>query len=156
MILERDMKRKPIDKDPCCVTIVGEPASKANSRRLVTVKGRAMFIKSKKALNYKRAFELQCPVREPLYEKGQDLAVAMKIYYKTRRPDLDESLILDLLEGFVYENDRQVKLKYISWGLDKVNPRTEIVISTIDNKELVISTLLEIVEKETGEDAGIE
>ena len=57
-----------------------------------------MFIKSKKALNYKKAFELQCPVREPLYEKGQDLVVAMKIYYKTRRPDLDESLILDLLE----------------------------------------------------------
>lgn len=144
------MKRKSIDKDPCCVTILGEPASKANSRRLVMVKGRAMFIKSKKALNYKRGFELQCPVRKPLYEKGQDLAVAMKIYYKTRRPDLDESLILDLLEGFVYQNDRQVKLKHIVWGLDKENPRTEIVISTIDNKDLVISTLLERIGGEDG------
>jgi len=74
----------------------------------------------------------------------------MKIYYKTRRPDLDESLILDLLEGFVYQNDRQVKLKHIVWGLDKENPRTEIVISTIDNKDLVISTLLERIGGEDG------
>ena len=69
--------------------------------------------------------------------------VAMKIFYKTRRPDLDESLILDLLEGLVYENDRQVKMKYIEWGLDKERPRTHIVISTIDNKEKVIETLLD-------------
>ena len=67
----------------------------------------------------------------------------MKIFYKTRRPDLDESLILDLLEGLVYENDRQVKMKYIEWGLDKERPRTHIVISTIDNKEKVIETLLD-------------
>ena len=137
------MKRKSINKDPCLVTIAGEPASKANSRRLVSVRGRPMFIKSKKALAYKKAFELQCPQRKNLYTKDQDLIVAMKIFYKTRRPDLDESLILDLLQGFVYENDRQVKMKYIEWGLDKERPRTHIVISTIDNKEKVIETLLD-------------
>ena len=137
------MKRKSINKDPGLVTIAGEPASKANSRRLVSVRGRPMFIKSKKALAYKKAFELQCPQRKNLYTKDQDLIVAMKIFYKTRRPDLDESLILDLLQGFVYENDRQVKMKYIEWGLDKKNPRTHIVISTIDNKEKVLSTLLD-------------
>ena len=151
MITPRDMKRNSIDNDPCYITIQGEPASKANSRRLVTVRGRAMFIKSKKALAYKKAFELQCPVRQDLYKKGQDLVVAMKIFYKTRRPDLDESLILDLLEGFVYENDRQVKLKYIEWGLDKENPRTHIVISSIDNKDTVIKTLLGNLELEKEE-----
>ena len=40
-----------------------------------------------------------------------------------------ESLILDLLQGFAYENDRQVKEKHIYWGLDKENPRTQIKIS---------------------------
>tara|TARA_R110000787_G_scaffold117478_3_gene228134 strand:+ start:265 stop:684 length:420 start_codon:yes stop_codon:yes gene_type:complete len=139
------MKRKSINKDPCILTIHGEPASKANSRRLVSVRGRPMIIKSQKALLYKKGFELQCPVRKNLYTKGQDLIVAMKIFYKSRRPDLDESLILDLLQGFVYENDRQVKMKYIEWGLDKENPRTYIVISTIDNKEKVLSTLLDII-----------
>ena len=137
------MKRKSIDKDPCVVTILGEPASKANSRRLVSVRGRPMFIKSKKALAYKKAFELQCPSRKNLYTKGQDLIVAMKIFYKTRRPDLDESLILDLLQDLVYENDRQIKIKYIEHGLDKEHPRTTIIISTIDNKGKVLETLLD-------------
>ena len=72
----------------------------------------------------------------------------MKIFYKTRRPDLDESLILDLLQGRVYENDRSVKSKFIEWGLDKENPRTLIVISSIDNKDLVRKTLVEILEDE--------
>tara|TARA_R110000744_G_scaffold125117_1_gene230763 strand:- start:498 stop:923 length:426 start_codon:yes stop_codon:yes gene_type:complete len=138
------MKSKSIDKDPCVLTIQGEPASKANSRRLVSVRGKPMIIKSQKALLYKKGFELQCPVRKNLYTKDQDLMVAMKIFYKSRRPDLDESLILDLLQGFVYENDRQVKLKYIEHGLDKENPRTSIVISTIDNKDNILKTFIDI------------
>ena len=71
-----------------------------------------------------------------------DLVIAMKIYYKTRRPDLDESLILDLLQGKVLKNDRSIKTKYVEHGLDKNDPRTVLVISTLDNKDLVISTLL--------------
>ena len=39
-----------------CV-VKGEPASKSNSRRLVTIGGRPRFIKSKKALDYVKAFE---------------------------------------------------------------------------------------------------
>ena len=50
----------------------------------------------------------------------------MTIYYASRRPDLDESLVLDLLQGVTYLNDRQVKEKHIYWGLDKENPRCEI------------------------------
>jgi Holliday junction resolvase RusA-like endonuclease len=147
------MKRNSIDRDPCSITILGEPASKANSRRLVTVRGRAMFIKSKKALDYGKSFKLQCPTRKDLYTKKQDLIVAMKIFYKTRRPDLDESLILDLMEGMVYENDRQVKLKHIEWGLDKHNPRTLIVVSTIDNKDTVLKTLVENLELDREENS---
>ncbi len=37
--------------------INGEPASKANSRRLVTIKGRPAFIESKKALAYVKLFD---------------------------------------------------------------------------------------------------
>ncbi len=55
-----------------------------------------------------------------------DLAVSIKIYYASRRPDLDESVILDCMQGFVYENDRQVKEKHVFHGLDKDNPRAEI------------------------------
>jgi len=148
MILERLKKRKSIDNDPCIITIYGEPASKANSRRLVSMGGRPRFIKSKKALLYGKNFDKQCPVRKEPFGKKEDLAVAMKIFYKTRRPDLDESLILDLLQGRVYENDRSVKSKFIEHGLDKEHPRSVIVISGLDNKDLVRTTLLEVLSRE--------
>lgn len=112
------------------ITILGEPASKANSRKLVQFHGMSRLIKSAKALNYSEAFKRQC---ELLLDKNAelmegDVKVSMKIYYATRRPDLDESLILDLLQGYVYVNDRQVKEKHIVWGLDKENPRAEITV----------------------------
>jgi len=61
-----------------------------------------------------------------------DVRVTMHIYYASRRPDLDESLILDLLQGVAYMNDRQVKEKHIYWGLDKERPRSEITVEKID------------------------
>ena len=148
MIINRIEKRKSIDNDPCTVSILGEPASKANSRRLVFIGGKPRFIKSKKALLYSRDFDLQCPVRKNLFE--EDLSIAIKIYYKTRRPDLDESLILDLLEGKVYKNDRSIKSKYVEHGLDKEHPHSVIVISSLGNKDLVRKTLLTLVEEEGG------
>ena len=110
-------------------TIYGEPASKANSRRLVTFGGRARFIKSQKALTYIEGFNKQCPRLEELIDG--DVKVTMTIFYKTRRPDLDESVILDCLEGYAYKNDRQVKEKHIYHGLDKEFPRAEIVVEPI-------------------------
>jgi len=108
------------------ITIHGEPCSKANSRRLVKSKtGRPLFIKSQKALDYVKSFINQCQKVDPLYEK--DVAVKITIYYASRRPDLDESLILDCMQGLIYKNDRQVKEKHIIWGgVDKENPRAVI------------------------------
>lgn len=115
-------------------TILGEPASKANSRKMVYVRGKPMFIKSAKALGYADAFKLQAP-RCQLLEG--DVAVHMKIWYASRRPDLDESLILDLLQGVAYTNDRQVREKHIYWGLDRENPRTEILVEGIGETQRI-------------------
>ena len=110
--------------------VLGEPASKANSRRLVAMGGKPRFIKSKKALSYVQAFAYQCPqLDHPLTE---DLLVAMEIHYASRRPDLDESVILDAMEGKVYKNDRQVREKHVYWALDKYDPRVEIRIAAMD------------------------
>lgn len=111
--------------------VLGEPASKANSRKMVYVRGKPMFIKSKKALDYAAAFKQQ--VRGVKMFTG-DVKIFIRIWYASRRPDLDESLILDLLQGVAYENDRQVKEKHIYWGLDKENPRCEIRVEAIDKK----------------------
>ena len=96
------------------MVIYGEPCSKANSRRLVKSKsGRPLFIKSQKALAYVKSFGEQCKTLDPLME--DDVAVLIKIYYGSRRPDLDESLILDCMQGLIYKNIGRSK-KSTSFG----------------------------------------
>lgn len=109
--------------------ILGEPASKANSRKLVTIKGRPAFIKSEKARKYVKSFKEQCPKLDPLLDGN--VSVWITIHYATRRPDLDESVILDAMQDLIYANDRQVKEKHIFWGLDVLNPRSEILVEVI-------------------------
>jgi Holliday junction resolvase RusA-like endonuclease len=108
--------------------IFGEPASKSNSRKIVRYGGVSRLIKSDKALSYSAAFKQQAVAGDLL--EG-DLCVTMHIWYASRRPDLDESLILDLLQDVAYKNDRQVKEKHIYHHLDKENPRCEIVVAKI-------------------------
>lgn len=116
--------------------IHGEPASKSNSRKLVTIKGRPAFIKSDKARKYVKQFEEQCPqMGDSMFL--DDVEVEMTVFYASRRPDLDESVILDCMQGFIYKNDRQVKRKIITWGLDKENPRSEITVRLMEQSEAV-------------------
>ena len=110
-------------------TIHGEPASKSNSRKIVLFGKRPALIKSEKARKYVKQFEAQCEVLDDLFEG--DVAVDITIYYASRRPDLDESVILDCMEKFVYKNDRQVKEKHIRHGLDKENPRAVIKVYSL-------------------------
>ena len=70
---------------------------------------------------------MQCPRLDPLLEG--DLKIDMTIYYATRRPDLDESVVLDAMQDLIYRNDRQIKEKHICWGLDRDTPRVEIEIN---------------------------
>jgi len=110
--------------------ILGEPASKANSRRSVLIRGKSRFIKSKKALEYEKEFIAQCPIINPLIEA--DVFINITIYYRTRRPDLDPSLIYDLLQGRAYINDRQVKGFLCLHALDSENPRALIKVSLME------------------------
>ena len=120
-------------KQAISIIIFGEPASKANSRRVVRFGGMSRLIKSEKALSYSGAFLQQCPTL-PTLMTG-DLKITLHIWYASRRPDLDESLILDLMQGRIYENDRQVKERHCYWHLDKEKPRAEILIESIEDVE---------------------
>jgi Holliday junction resolvase RusA-like endonuclease len=113
-------------------TIYGEPASKSNQRRLVYTGGSPRFIKSKKALSYVQSFVMQArPMGLEMFPAQVDVAVTIHIFYASRRPDLDESVVLDAMQNIVYENDRQVKAKHIFWGLDKAEPRCEIKVEAM-------------------------
>ena len=114
--------------------IEGEPASKGNSRKIVNFGKRMALIKSQKARDYEKLFAEQCPILENLIET--DVKVELIIYYASRRPDLDESVILDCMQGKIYVNDRQVKQKHIYWGLDRERPRTHVRVSPLETCNL--------------------
>ena len=114
--------------------IYGEPASKANSRKIVMFGKRPAVIKSQKARDYVKNFEKQCPKLDTLVT--DDLVVEITIFYGSRRPDLDESVILDCMQGFFYKNDRQVKKKIINWALDRDNPRSKIKVCLLEEDKV--------------------
>ena len=111
-------------------TILGEPASKSNQRQLVKMGGKPRLIKSKKALGYAQQFSLQAPrIAQPILD---DVLMWCRIHYASRRPDLDESLIMDALQAaLIIGNDRQIKAKVVLWALDRDNPRAEIKLACL-------------------------
>ena len=110
--------------------ISGEPASKSNQRRIVLIHGKVRVIKSAKALAYAKSFAVQVtPPREPI--EG-DVELGAIVWYRTRRPDLDVSLLMDLLQAsHVIKNDRQIKVMKAYHQIDKKNPRSLLRVSKL-------------------------
>lgn len=147
---------------PIRFTILGEPASKANSREIVTmrirdkatgqVKSTPRVRKSDKALDYETDALKQIPPRFRLQLIGP-VRVTLRIFYASERPDLDESVVLDVLQDRyksvtvgsekvrqlvqrgVYVNDRQVREKHIFHGIDRANPRTEVFVEPMQAQQ---------------------
>lgn len=139
-------------------TILGEPASKANSRihrPSPNVPGGVMVIKGKKALAFEESGIRQIPPRCRVRLEG-DVKVTMRIWYASRRPDLAEDLLLDmlqdrtkldktlgkrvLLQAGVYRNDKQVAWKDIRrMGIDPKNPRVEIEVEPLQAQQTAIA-----------------
>lgn len=127
------------------ITILGEPASKANSRKIVTFGNRPASIKSEKARSFEKSAMLQIPDSAKRMLSGK-LRATIRIFYASERPDLDESVVLDVLQAKfkgagkervcvrkgVYLNDRQVREKHVFHAIDRNNPRAEITIESIE------------------------
>ena len=148
---------------PIRFTIHGQPASKANSREIVirkqrkpdgTMGQRPAVIKSESALLYEREALRQIPPKARLRLEGP-VRVTLRIFYATELPDLDESIVLDVLQdrwqrvevpgktekervlvqNGVYRNDRQVREKHVYHGIDKLMPRTEVEIEPLQMQQ---------------------
>jgi Holliday junction resolvase RusA-like endonuclease len=165
---------------PIEFVIFGEPASKANSRELAMLGARNMDVvvgrnddgspklekmkvggrihsrKSDKALQYEENALRQIPPKARL-QLTMPVAVTLRIFYGSERPDLDESIVLDvmqnryktvehptrgkervLIQAGVYVNDRQVREKHVFHGTDKLRPRTEVRIESISPQEQLL------------------
>lgn len=128
---------KAIVSLPCKPTgwfmvVRGTPESKANSRRLGRDRaGVSRLFKSAKARRYELDFAKQVPVQPPDKLLVGPVTVHIDIYYPDWRRDCDESLVLDLLQGRAYKNDRQVVEKVVRRFVDKVNPRATIKVQEV-------------------------
>ena len=129
-------------------TILGQPASKANSRQIVRFGDRIASIKSKEARAFEDGAIRQIPPRSRLMLTGP-IAVTLRLYYGSERPDLDESVVLDvmqaryrtiggqrqLIQRGVYLNDRQVREKHVFRHVDRANPRVEVHVRAIEPQQ---------------------
>lgn len=138
------------------LTILGQPQSKANRRRLVKFGKRIASIKSVEALAYERGALLQIPSSARVRLVGP-VRMWLRIFYTSERSDLDESIILDVLQdqfdgkddarrlvqGGIYRNDRQVRERHVWHAIDRINPRAEIVIEPMLAQQSTLSLILE-------------
>lgn len=136
-------------------TILGQACSKANSRRIVTIGERPSVIKSKEAIAFERDALRQIPPKAKQRLEGP-VRVTLRMFYASDRPDLDESIVLDvlqdrygkrdgpelgekgtrvLLQAGVYRNDRQVREKHVYHAIDKRNPRVEIEVEPMQAQQ---------------------
>ncbi|MFM0224153.1 RusA family crossover junction endodeoxyribonuclease [Paraburkholderia dipogonis] len=145
--------------------ILGEPASKANSREIGVIRQRGddgklrtrpISRKSDKALAYERSALKQIPPKARVQMTGP-VRVVLKIYYASERPDLDESVVLDVLQNRyrtvevgnkkirklvqhgVYINDRQVRQKFVFHGIDRANPRAEVAVESLQAQQIALA-----------------
>lgn len=157
--------RKPVQSPAIALTILGQPYGKANRRKVARhryrddtggIQTRPRLIKSKEALDYEFAALSQIPP-ECRQRLAGPVSVRIRIFYSSNRPDLDESVILDVLQDRyarhktksgkgrelvqkgVYRNDRQVWDKHIIKGFDRANPRAEIVVEPMTAQQIALA-----------------
>lgn len=111
--------------------IDGDLMSKSNSRIMTTRGGRTRLIKKPKAIEYEESalWQLKGQLRGHV-TFTRPVRLDVRVWYSSMRPDLDVSLLQDVLEkAGVYKNDRLVEEIHAHRFLDRENPRLEVTIS---------------------------
>lgn len=112
------------------------------------LKARPTVRKSDKAIAYERTAIMQIPHTAKAMFAGP-VRVTLRIFYASQRPDLDESVVLDVLQARyasvkdggallrrgVYVNDRQVREKHVYHAIDRANPRAEVVVEPMQPQQ---------------------
>lgn len=112
--------------------IHGQPPSKSNSYKIIKIKGFSKLGKTKALEQYEQSFFMQCSLRCAKINKRFKLDV--DVYFKSDRPDLDNSLkvILDCLQTCkAITNDRLCAEIHARKLIDAENPRIEFEITEL-------------------------
>lgn len=110
------------------ITIRGNVPSKSNSYRIVTFNGHSSLAKTIALQTYENAFYLQSGTYRNLKIKGL-FEFYCKVYYSSLRPDLDNSLKvqLDCLQYCkAIANDNKCIKVVAEKFIDKKDPRVEV------------------------------
>lgn len=159
------MSTAPKRPDRVAFTLLGNLASKANSRRVVVLpnkaqpgKYRGAVIKSESALEFEENALKQIPPAARL-RIASKVCVHVRVHYRSEQSDLDESLLLDVLQDRwklirdaggtiigrvliqrgVYTNDRLVRERHAYHAIDKDNPRVEVIVEPLKGTVFVFA-----------------
>lgn len=115
-------------------TIMMQVPSKSNSYRIITLGGHASLAKTNALKTFESAFYMQCGKYRNL-NIDKHFEFYCKVFYPSMRSDIDNSLKILLDSGQkakVIKNDNLCVKVVAEKFIDKVNPRVEFKIVTID------------------------
>lgn len=114
--------------------IYGNPPSKSNSYRIITIKGHGSLAKTDALRKYEKDFYLQCGAYRNKNIKGF-FELYVDVYFSSNRPDLDNAMkvTLDCLQSCkAIVNDRNCVKIVANKCLDPIRPRLELTIKEVD------------------------
>lgn len=107
--------------------IYGNPPSKSNSYRIITIKGHGSLCKTKALAQYEKDFYIQCNHYRNKNIEGY-FEFYIDVFYPNQRSDLDGvmKVVLDCLQkvNAIKNDNRAIKIVAQKF-LDKLNPRIE-------------------------------
>jgi len=107
--------------------IYGNPPSKSNCYRIITLGGHGSLAKTKAMNQYEKDFYIQCNHYRNKNIEGY-FEIYIDVFYPSQRADLDNSLkvVLDCLQKVnAIKNDNKAIKIVAQKFLDKLNPRIE-------------------------------
>ena len=114
-------------------TIYGNPPSKSNCYKIISLSGHGSLCKTKALKQYENDFYIQCNHYRNKNISGY-FEIYIDVFYPSQRSDLDNSLkcVLDCLQKVkAIENDNKAVKIVAQKFLDKLNPRIEFLINEI-------------------------
>lgn len=117
--------------------IYGNPPSKSNSYRIITINGHGSLAKTNALKKYEKDFYLQCGAYRNRKINGF-FELYIDVYFSSKRPDLDNALksALDCLQTCgAITNDRNCVKIIANKFIDSVRPRLEFTIVEVNGVE---------------------
>jgi hypothetical protein len=113
-------------------TIRGEPTPQARLHDIVLADGMARLIKSRPARIWQNLALPQLLNRRPLRPLAHDLALDCRFWSSSRRPAIDEGLVIETLErAAIIAHGRQICEKHVFAAVDCDDPRIAVSLAPI-------------------------